>query len=105
MSEKRERNISSKLHQSEGTTRTITTSPTSTIQTKDCDLQSSLKGATGAKNTVYRLGLSIYGQRSIPPQPEAIRGPGEASGTSHLSASVANFRLIRKMSSGVGGLA
>ena len=35
--------------------------------TKDCSLQSSLEGATGAKNRVYRLGLYIYGQRSIPP--------------------------------------
>ena len=33
--------------------------------TKDCSLQSSLEGATGAKNRVNRLGLYIYGQRSI----------------------------------------
>ena len=35
-----ERNTASELHQSKGTTTTITTSPTSTIQTKDCVLQS-----------------------------------------------------------------
>ena len=64
MSEKRKRNTASELHQSEGTTTTMTTSPTSTIRTKDCDLQSSLEGATGAKNRVYRLGLYIYRQRS-----------------------------------------
>ena len=34
-----------------------------------------------------------------------IRGPGEASGTSHLSASVANFRLMCETSSGDGGFA
>ena len=73
--------------------------------TKDCSLQSSLEGATGAKNRVYRLGLYIYGQWSIPPQPEAIRGPGEASGTSHSSAIVANFRLMCETSAGEGGFA
>ena len=46
-----------RLHQSETTITAITTSLTSTIQTKDCVLQSWWEGATGAKNGVYHLGF------------------------------------------------
>ena len=62
-------------------------------------------GRNGCKEWSLLSGLHIYRQRIFPPQPQTVRGPGEASGSSHLSASVANFQLMLETSSRVGGLA